>query len=100
MLYTASGLRGTPRVLIDPNALSADGSTTISGESPSWDAKLLVYATQNSGSDWQTWHVRDIGSGKDFPTRSHWSKFASATWLPTTTASSTNAIHAGERAGL
>jgi prolyl oligopeptidase len=82
VLYTAGGLNGSARVLIDPNTLSADGSTTISGESPSWDAKLLVYATQNSGSDWQTWHVRDIGSGKDLPDTVEWSKFATAAWLP------------------
>jgi prolyl oligopeptidase len=82
VLYTATGLQGPARVLIDPNTLSADGSTTISGESPSWDAKLLVYATQNSGSDWQTWHVRDIGSGKDLPDTIEWSKFATAAWLP------------------
>ena len=70
------------RVLIDPNTISTDGSTTISGESPSWDAKLLAYATQNSGSDWQTWHVRDIGSGKDLPDTVEWSKFSTAAWLP------------------
>jgi prolyl oligopeptidase len=82
VLYTATGLSGAARVLIDPNTLSADGSTTISGESPSWNAKLLAYATQNSGSDWQTWHVRDIASGKDLPDTLEWSKFGSVAWLP------------------
>jgi prolyl oligopeptidase len=82
VLYTATGLTGAARVLIDPNTLSADGSTTISGETPSWDAKLLAYATQNSGSDWQTWHVRNIATGKDLPDTLQWSKFGSAAWLP------------------
>ena len=69
-------------MLIDPNTLSADGSTTISGETPSWDAKLLAYATQNSGSDWQTWHVRDIATGKDLPDLLQWGKFGGVSWLP------------------
>jgi prolyl oligopeptidase len=82
VLYTTHGLNGTPRVLIDPNTMSKDGSTTVSGETPSWNAKLLAYATQNSGSDWQTWHVRDIASGKDLPDELLWSKFAAVSWLP------------------
>jgi prolyl oligopeptidase len=82
VLYTTHGSNGTPRVLIDPNTMSKDGSTTVSGQTPSWNAKLLAYATQNSGSDWQTWHVRDVASGKDLPDELLWSKFAAVSWLP------------------
>jgi prolyl oligopeptidase len=82
VLYTMGGLDGAPRVLIDPNALSADGSVTIGGEAPSWNARYLAYATQTSGSDWQTWHVRDVASAKDVPDTLRWSKFAGAAWLP------------------
>jgi prolyl oligopeptidase len=81
VLYTTQGLHGAPHVFIDPNKLSADGSVTISGEQPSWNAKLLAYATQSSGSDWQTWHVRSIATGKDLPDTLQWSKFAGASWL-------------------
>ncbi|HEY1655178.1 MAG TPA: prolyl oligopeptidase family serine peptidase [Candidatus Tumulicola sp.] len=82
VLYTMRGIHGVPRVLIDPNALSTDGSVTIGGESPSWNARFLAYSTQSSGSDWQTWHVRDVATGKDLPDTLQWSKFASAAWLP------------------
>lgn len=82
VLYTMRGMRGTPRVLIDPNQLSKDGSVTIGGESPSWNAKLLAYARQHSGSDWQTWYVRNVASGKDLPDVLRWSKFSSAAWMP------------------
>ncbi len=82
VLYTTHGLNGTPRVLIDPNTLSKDGSITASGETPSWNARLLAYATQTSGSDWQTWHVRDVASGNDLPDVLQWSKFSAASWLP------------------
>lgn len=82
VLYTTRGLDGTPRVLIDPNRLSSDGSVTVGGESPSWNARYLAYATQTSGSDWQTWHVRDVESATDLPDTLVWSKFAAAAWLP------------------
>lgn len=82
VLYTTRGIDGTPRVLIDPNALSPDGSVTIGSESPSWNARYLAYATQSSGSDWQTWHVRDVDSGRDLPDVLQWSKFSEAAWMP------------------
>jgi prolyl oligopeptidase len=82
VLYTTHGLSGTPRVLIDPNLFSTDGSITLGDTEPSWNAKLLAYATQTSGSDWQTWRVRNIATGHDLPDVLRWSKFSSAGWLP------------------
>ncbi|MBV8637282.1 MAG: S9 family peptidase [Candidatus Eremiobacteraeota bacterium] len=82
VLYTMNGPHGTPRVLIDPNALSADGTVALGGSDVSWNAKYIAYATQTSGSDWLTWHVRDIATGKDLPDVLNWSKFGGAAWLP------------------
>lgn len=85
VLYTMKGPYGKPRVLIDPNTMSKDGSVTVSDESPSWDARYMAYSTRDSGSDWQTWHVRTIETGRDLPDVVHWSKFSSASWLPDNT---------------
>ncbi len=82
VLYTMRGPNGSPRVLIDPNGLSSDGSVTLGGEFPSWSARYLAYATHGSGSDWVTWHVRDVAGGKDLPDTLQWSKFSTAAWLP------------------
>ncbi len=82
VLYTMAGPHGAPRVLIDPNTLSADGTVALGGTSVSWDAKYIAYATQSSGSDWLTWHVRDIATGKDLADTLNWSKFGDASWLP------------------
>ncbi len=82
VLYTMEGAHGTPRVLIDPNALSSDGTVALANVSPSWDARYLAYATQTSGSDWNTWHVRDIRTGKDLGDQLNWSKFSGASWMP------------------
>lgn len=82
VLYSMQGLDGTPRVLIDPNLMSKDGSITLCESEPSWNARLMAYCTQTSGSDWQTWHVRSIASGKDLPDTLEWSKFSDLAWLP------------------
>lgn len=82
VLYTMRGVNGAPRVLIDPNALSADGSVSLGQVLPSWNARLVAYDTQTSGSDWQTWHVRRVGDAKDLGDTLVWSKFSSAAWDP------------------
>lgn len=82
VLYTMQGVDGTPRVLIDPNRLSNNGSINVGDETPSWSAKLLAYTTEALGSDWQTWHVRDVATGADRPDVLRWSKFSSCVWLP------------------
>ena len=81
VLYVRDGEHGTPRVLIDPNTLAADGTIALAGTSFTEDGRLLAYATQSSGSDWQTWHVKDVASGRDLPDSIEWSKFSGATWV-------------------
>lgn len=71
---------GEPRVLLDPNELSEDGTVALSGWSPSPDGSLLAYATQSAGSDWQEWRVRDVATGEDLPDHVRWSKFSGASW--------------------
>ena len=53
VLYIQKGLDGTPEVLIDPNAWSADGTVRLGAFAPSKDAKYAVYGISQSGSDWQ-----------------------------------------------
>ena len=68
------------RILLDPNTLSADGTVALNGMSVSADGKLLAYALSEAGSDWQTWRVRDVDTGKDLPDTLLWSKEGSASW--------------------
>lgn len=82
VLYTMTGPNGKPRALIDPNALSKDGTVALGATSVSTDARYIAYATQSAGSDWETWHVRNIATGKDLPDALHWSKFSGASWMP------------------
>jgi prolyl oligopeptidase len=81
VMYVRRGEHGTARVLLDPNKLAKDGTVAVAGESISHDGSLMAYATQSSGSDWQTWHVRDVATGRDLPDTIEWSKFARASWV-------------------
>jgi prolyl oligopeptidase len=68
------------RVLLDPNTLSADGTTAVSAVSVSDDGTLLAYATSDGGSDWLTWRVRNVATGEDLVDVIEWSKFSGAAW--------------------
>lgn len=81
IIYWTEGLDGTPNVLLDPNAMSADGTVSISGFSVSEDGALAAYAIADAGSDWMKWYVRNVTTGKDLPDVVEWSKFSSASWL-------------------
>ncbi len=80
VLYTLTDLDGEPRVLLDPNILSEDGTVALSGMSISEDGNYLAYGTSASGSDWQEWRVRDIESGQDLSDHLKWIKFSGASW--------------------
>jgi len=80
VLYTLKNLSDTPRVLLDPNKLSSDGTVALAGIEVSPDGKLLAYSTAASGSDWNEIKVRDIASGKDLADHVKWVKFSSTAW--------------------
>ena len=81
VLYTMDSLNATPRVLLDPNKLSTDGTVALSGTSLTEDGTLLAYAISRSGSDWKEWRVRDVATGEDKQDLVMWSRFSGASWL-------------------
>ncbi|MFN2461672.1 MAG: prolyl oligopeptidase family protein [Candidatus Velthaea sp.] len=80
VVYLAPALDASPRVLIDPNVLSEDGTVALTGLSFSDDGALAAYATSASGSDWLEWRVRDTATGEDRGDTVAWSKFSAASW--------------------
>ena len=81
VVYTTDGFAKPPRELIDPNALSKDGTVALSGSAVSDDAKLFAYGLETAGSDWQRWKVRDVATGKDQADDLDWIKFSGASWM-------------------
>ncbi len=80
VLYVSDSLDGGRKILLDPNTLVADGTVALTADVPSDDGKLLAYALASAGSDWNTWRVRDIATGKDLEDRIEWVKFSSVSW--------------------
>lgn len=80
VLYTMDSLTAEPKLLLDPNTLSADGTVSLSGTAVSEDGRLMAYGLSTAGSDWQEWKVRDITTGKDLADHIRWVKFSRASW--------------------
>src|SRR5579864_2259786 len=80
VLLVAESLNAEPRVLLDPNTLSPDGTVALASTAISDDGKLMAYGIATSGSDWTEWHVRDIDTAKDLSDDLKWVKFSSASW--------------------
>ena len=80
VLYVAETLEEEPRVLLDPNLLSGDGTVALSGTAISEDGQWLAYSLSTAGSDWTEWHVRAVGTGTDLSDHLRWVKFSGASW--------------------
>jgi len=80
VLYVQDGRTAAPRVLLDPNVLSADGTVALSGQAASDNGRYLAYSVSTSGSDWQEVHVRDVNTGRDLPDTLKWVKFSGISW--------------------
>ena len=80
VLYVSDAPGAAPRVLIDPNTLSSDGTVALTATSPTDDGKLLGYGLAAAGSDWNEFHVRDVATGKDLPDVIRWVKFSEISW--------------------
>ena len=80
VLYVQEGLNGTPKVLLDPNILAADGTVSLGGLSISKDGKYLGYSINRAGSDWSEIYVMEIESGKKLQDEIKWVKFSDIAW--------------------
>ena len=80
VLYTQRSLTAEPEVLLDPNALSADGTVALSILAFAEDGRMMVYGTSGSGSDWQEFRVRDVTTKQDKSDHLKWIKFSGAAW--------------------
>ena len=83
ILYWRQGDNGPERVLIDPNTLSADGSTSLGGWWPSYDGTRLAYKLKPNNADAAIMYLMDVASGeKSSIDVIEGAKYASASWTP------------------
>lgn len=80
--YVQTATTAPPRVLIDPNTMSSDGTVAVDPLAYSPDGALVAYGVQSGGSDQMTIKVRGMDDGTDRPDELKWCKFASVAWNP------------------
>ena len=80
VLYVQDSLEGEPRVFLDPNKLSDDGTVALTGLSFSHDGKYAAYTISRSGSDWTEIYVLDTATGQLLDDHIEWAKFTGAAW--------------------
>jgi len=79
-VYMRRGLDADATMVLDPNALSPDGSVSLAHYMPSPDANLLAYAVAQGGADWETIRVRDLATGLDREDEVRWVRFSDLSW--------------------
>ena len=80
VIYQVDSLDGQPKILVDPNQWSDDGTVALAGMSFSHDGNLMAYGIQDGGSDWRTWKVMDVQSGNILSDELNWIKFSGISW--------------------
>lgn len=80
VLYRMDTVGAEPEVVLDPNALSDDGTVALTGISMSKDGKNIAYTISRSGSDWTEIFVLDAETLKPLPDHIEWAKFTGAEW--------------------
>ena len=80
VMYVMDQLGGEPRVFLDPNLLSDDGTVALKGVYFSHDGKYAAYSISRSGSDWEEFYVLDAKTGKPLADHIEWAKFSGAAW--------------------
>ncbi len=80
VLYRQKGLGGMPELVIDPNTFSKEGTTRMTSFSINKNATYAVIALSEGGSDWQTYKVRDMLTGKDLNDKVEWVKVSGIAW--------------------
>ena len=80
VLHLLDSLEAEPRLLMDPNTLSDDGTIALAAYVPTDDGKFLAYALAEAGSDWTEWRVKDVDSGEDLDDLVKWVKFSGLGW--------------------
>ncbi len=80
VLYSQASLIDKPVMLLNPNTLSGDGTTSLSGMAISKKGTYLAYGLSKAGSDWVEIHVKNIETKQDLTDIIKWVKFSDISW--------------------
>lgn len=63
-VYMAESLDAEPKLVMDPNTWSEDGTVALAETNISPSGKYIAYGIQESGSDWRTGKILEVDTGK------------------------------------
>ena len=82
VLYARDGLDGAERVVVDPNALDAEGLAALDWWYPSPDGRRLAFGISRDGDEWSTLRVVEVEGGEVLPDEIGRTRYCSLAWLP------------------
>ncbi len=80
-LFMRKGMKGQPKLLLDPNTWADDGATALDNWKPSEKGKYLLYSVQDGGTDWRILQVLDVRTGTKLADEVRWAKFTDLAWV-------------------
>lgn len=81
-VYMTESLDAEPKLVMDPNTWSEDGTVALADTNISPTGKYIAYGIQESGSDWRTGKILDVDTGKVLDDTILGTKYGfSASWL-------------------
>ncbi|HKV42915.1 MAG TPA: prolyl oligopeptidase family serine peptidase [Blastocatellia bacterium] len=80
VIYAQKGLEGTPELFLDPNKLSADGTSRLINFALSRDGKYVAYTVSTGGSDWEDCYVMNVATKTKLPDTLNWLKVTGISW--------------------
>lgn len=80
VLMQADAMDGTPRVFLDPNVMSSDGTVSLATIEWSQNGQYVAYGVHRDGSDWEEIRIMDCNTLDVFPELLEWAKFTSVAW--------------------
>ncbi|CAN8077215.1 unnamed protein product [Agarophyton chilense] len=80
VIMQAENIDSEPRVFLDPNTMSDDGTVSLGSMSWSKDGQYLAYGLKRGGSDWEEIHIMDCQTLGHLAESLEWAKFTSIAW--------------------
>ena len=81
ILYYRDGIGEKPRVAIDPNTFSKDGTKSLLWAQPSWDGRYIAYAVAEKGGDRAHIYILDLENKRILPDSIPPIRYSGVAWL-------------------
>lgn len=80
VLFRKAGPEKPANLVLDPNAFSKEGTSSVSGITISKDGRYLAFQLSEAGSDWNKILVKDLNNGNFLNDTLEWIKFSNISW--------------------